>query len=602
MIFQALQQCYQLMASDTHYDIAPHGQSAVEIAFEIELDEYGEVKGAYDLRQEQKGKKILVPYQKDRSGKNPQPYMFCDKSKYFFGWEIDEKTNNWIETKANLQNCCELHRELLLELDDAGALAMLRFLEKQPQCSERWEKSLPTAVFGGKNLAFRLQGDSGYIHERPLVSARLEQWKNAQSTQESSMGMCLITGKFPIPLAITHQKIKGVLGSQGAGATLAGFNFPAVESYGKRQSLNSPVSQQAMFEYTTALNTLLASKENRLYIGDMTCVFWSEAEVRGEVTGSLFTLLGGVLEEKPQIDTDGSKTVAQVLRQVERGKVIDEAFIQAHETEKIYILGLSPNNARLAVRFWYQDTYGHLVTQLTQHFKDLSLIPPFETMPPPAIRDILQAAAAMNKKENVIDSMEGALLNAILMGTAYPQGFYNAMLSRIRAECGKALNDDKDAYKNNRIFYTQVAFIKAHLNRCRRLSGSNREEISMALKEEQGSLGYQLGRLFAVLERIQQEANGATTIRERFFQSASATPASVYPRLINLAQHHLAKTNNGYYDKLLSGIISQIDEFPKVQDTQEQGEFILGYYHQRQALYTSSKDIATRKDDNNADQ
>ena len=174
------------------------------------------------------------------------------------------------------------------------------------------------------------------------------------------------------------------------------------------------------------------------------------------------------------------------------------------------------------------------------------------------------------------------------------------MLSRLRAECGRPLEEDKDAWKNNRTLYIRAAMIKAYLNRKSRILGDDKEEIDVSLNEESQSIGYQLGRAFAVLERIQNDANGTSNIREKYFQSASATPAAVFGRLLGLAQHHLAKSGDTYHrDKVLENILNRVDELPKTLDMEEQGRFILGYYHQRQDLFTSKKDKEERKDEDN---
>lgn len=600
MILQSLQQCYQLMAADEQFEVAPLGQSMVEIWFEIELRPDGQIAAVYDLRNGKKGKRILVPEQKGRSGKNPPAYVFCDKSKYFFGKEFNK--GQWVETPSSLENAIAQHQALLSDLADEGAQAMLHFLTLA-QAGELQLDKVPEDVFAsGRNLAFRLSGDRLYLHERPLIAQRLKERLASADDGEAVRGTCLLSGAENVPIARTHTLIKGVRGSNTTGATIAGFNFKAVESYGKSQSYNSPVSEQAMFEYTTALNMLLRSPKNRLFIGDATCVFWNEREIGGQIDDTLRAYLAGFEEDEDEsgavLDQESAGRTANVLKRSQQGLYVDEAFLAAHTETKVYILGLAPNVARLSIRFWYTDTFGHFVRHLEAHQKDMALVAPFAKMLPPSLSDILKASAALGKVDNVPNTLENSLFTAVMENGPYPQGLYQAMLSRLRAECGRPLEEDKDAWKNNRTLYIRAAMLKAYLNRKSRILGDHKEEITVSLNEESQSIGYQLGRAFAVLEAIQKDANGAANIREKYFQSASATPAAVFGRLLGLAQHHLAKSGDTYRkDKLLEGILNRIDELPKTLDMEEQGRFILGYYHQRKALFPSSKDKAERKDE-----
>lgn len=602
MILQSLQQCYHLMAADPQFAVAPLGQSMVEIWFEVELEPTGEIAAVYDLRDGKKGKRILVPEQKGRSGKNPPAYLFCDKSKYFFGRELDK--GNWVEQPAGVASSLSQHQALLADLADEGAKALLRFLELA-QSGELALEKVPEDVFSsGRNLAFRLRGDQVYLHERPLVAERLAAKQQAAVDDDTMLGTCLLSGEENVPIARTHTMIKGVRGSNTTGATLAGFNFKSVESYGKSQSYNSPVSEKAMFEYTTALNMLLKSPKNRLFIGDTTCVFWNEHEISGPIDETLLALLSGGGEEEAPTETElhpeASARTANILKRSRLGLSVAEEFLQEHAETTVYILGLAPNVARLAVRFWYVDTYGHFVRHLEAHQRDMALVTPFANMQPPSLNDLLKAAAALGKLDNVPNTLENGLFTAVMENGPYPQGLYQTMLSRLRAECGRPLEEDKDAWKNNRTLYIRAAMIKAYLNRKSRILQDDKEEIDVSLNEESQSIGYQLGRAFAVLERIQNDANGTSNIREKYFQSASATPAAVFGRLLGLAQHHLAKSGDTYHrDKILENILNRVDELPKTLDLEEQGRFILGYYHQRQDLFTAKKDKEERKDEEN---
>jgi len=370
--------------------------------------------------------------------------------------------------------------------------------------------------------------------------------------------------------------LKGVLGSNTTGANLVSFNFPSAESYGKSQSYNAPVSETAMFEYTTALQTLLNSKNTRMYLGDMTCVFWAEKQM-DVVTDVLFDLLTGDYEDVSEnLDTMETRKIHRVLARTYMGLDTAGDISVINPDTEIYLLGLAPNVARVCVRFWYKNTFGHFVEQMKQHQADMAIIRPANVKRPVSIRDILNTMAVQGKTENVPRTLEASLMQAILNGTLYPDGVYRNILMRIRAEAGEDFS----------INFTRVSFIKAYLTRRNRILKQSKEEITVALNEQSTSTAYQLGRLFAVLEKLQEDA-GNTGLRERYFQSASTTPAVIFPTLLHLAQHHIAKSEWGKNsDYRISAILQNVTEFPVTLSTEDQGRFILGYYHQRQDLYT----------------
>lgn len=588
MILQALYDCYERMAGDGRFEIARPGYSSQNVSFAIVLDEEGSCKAVLDLREGKRGRQLVVPLQKGRSGKNPPPYFLCENSKYFCGAVYDKRSDALEACEKNLAAAAELHEIVLQSVDDAGARAVLRFFARRLK-GEPLDIDRTHDFYSGGFAALRLDGDAAYLHERPQVRAAWERWQAQASAEEGgARGQCLLTGEEDVPIARTHTLTKGVLGGKATGGSLVGFNFPAVESYGKSQSYNAPVSEAAMFRYTTALNALLARQENRLILGDMTCVFWTEKEVCGNVVECFRDSFAGEIAQ-PEVELalggyESTEQIARILLRAICGNALSDEQLKVEEGTTVYILGLAPNAARLVVRFWYKDTFGHFTAHLAEHFADMEIVRSEKAKPFVTLREILSSMAVAGKSDNVPKSMERSVLESVVTGREYPQGLLANLLIRIRAEAG-------EDFAVNR---TRAGLIKAILKRKYRKQKSSIEgEITVALNETTTNVPYVLGRLFAVLERLQESA-GSKNLREKYFAAASTTPQVVFTSVLKLAQSHLSKVSKekpklaGYYDKLCCGILDKLEAtgFPATLEMEEQGLFILGYYHQRQYFYT----------------
>ena len=588
MILQALEECYDIMIEDSQFDVAPFGYSRIMCSFAVVIDEEGNLKGILDLRDGKKGEYHTVPLQAGRAGKNPPPYVLCDKSKYFLGYEYSQKSKDLQAFPSLLKALYELHQDVFKDVEDKGAQAILGFLKKTID-GTHWDIAIEHDIYKGAFIIFKLENELGNIHERPRVKQAWEVYLDKQSGQagEELIGQCLISGEKNIKLARKHTLTKGVMGAQAAGATLSGVNMDSAESYGKKNAYNAPVAESTMFKYTTALNSLIASQKNRLIIGDTTCVFWTEKEICGNATKVFMSLFGGEnLEEEKEIGLSDleTKRTKDVLVRALLGLQITPDMIEREANTKVYILGLSPNMARLSVRFWYEDTFGHFTEKIRMHFEDMDIVKPNKAKTIIGTKDLVKSLAVQGKNENVPKTVENALFTAITQGTSYPQGMYTNMIIRIRAETG----DDWC------INATRAAFIKAYLKRKYRVNKlyEKEGELTVALNENSSSTAYHLGRLFAVLEKLQQDA-GNKGLRERYFASASTNPKVVFPAILKLAQSHIAKVSKndggGYMDMLCQDILGKVDEFPASLNLDEQGFFILGYYHQKQYIYTKKE-------------
>ena len=480
---------------------------------------------------------------------------------------------------------------------DVGLRAMLTFLGTW--IPQRFQEDANFRRHGEQfldsNVVFRLDGELGYLHERP--AARVARARLLSGADDARSGNCLVTGSYG-SLARLHPSIKGVNGSQSAGASIVSFNLESFTSYGKAQGDNAPISEQAAFTYTTALNYLLRRdphNRQRLQIGDATVVFWAQArdEVQAEASESL---LASFFDPKDN-DLREMETLRRALEHVNEGRPLRELTPLLEDGTRIFVLGLAPNASRLSVRFWETETLAGFARRLADHFNDLRLEPsPWRT--PPAVWRLLLATAPSRdgkaKSEDVLPQLSGELTRAILAGSRYPRILLNNVIMRLRAD--------------GEVTGTRVALCKGVLAREQRLSNRRNptEVLPVSLDPSNSDPGYLLGRLFSTLENIQRAALGRLNapIGDRYYGAASATPASVFPILMRNARHHLSrlrKDKPGLAVNLLKELGAIIDPlgptFPKSLRMEAQGHFAIGYYHQTQARFVRNEEHDTTDTD-----
>lgn len=560
MILQALASYYERLAGGSNTQIPMEGFSNEKAHFALVLSMDGTLQQVVDLRQST-GRRlaprtVTVPQGPKKSVQIEANFLWGNPS-YVLGADEKGKPDRTADCHGAFKI---LHRKLLEHVADPGATAVLGFLSRwEPRKTEKlpyWQDMLKG------NLVFQLDGETAFVHDRPSLK---EVWlKSRQTRDQSHIGMCLISGEIG-PMARLHPSIKGVKDAQSMGAAIVSFNKDSFCSYGKEQNYNAPVSETKAFAYSTALNHLLrAGSPNRIQIGDATTVFWTERD--SPIEG----FFGMVLD--PRDTSADDKELHVFLESVREGKLppgIDGGM-------RFFILGLSPNVSRLSVRFWHMSTVEDICCKLGQHFQDMRMIRSFDSDSEyPGVGRILWETYNHKGKDGPSPLLGGAIMRSILDGSPYPTALLSAVINRIRAD--------------QTVNYMRAAIIKAVLIRKYRVVNS-RLEVPMSLDTCNKDAAYLLGRLFAVLERAQQDAipGANTTIKDRFFGSASATPRVVFPQLLRLAQHHINKNKaeyGGYREKQIEEIISDIKEFPAHFGLEQQGLFAIGYYHQRQDLY-----------------
>jgi len=567
MILQALYDYYQRKAAEPDSGIAPEGFEKREIPFILVIGTDGLLKAIEDTREGEGKKKrahpFLVPQQQGKRTMGIKPNLLWDNVEYALGANPRERS----DVALRYQKFQERIRTELADLVETPAIkALLLFLEKQPiaqieanpNYAEKWQEMLESNAF----VAFRLDGSADATicdTVRPYL-IRKPAGKND--------GYCLITGQ-PAEIARLHAPIKGVRGANTTGAAVVSFNLSAFCSYGKDQSYNAPVGTAAASAYTTALNLLLGKdSQNKFGIADATVVFWAQKKEAGYDLEQDFA---GFFADAPKDDPDQNVRVVRNLYQA-----VLSGILPKDEGDRFYVLGLSPNAARIAIRFWKTGTVAEFAQKIKRHFDDLEIVKGPKDREFLSLSQLLRSVVLDYKMDNVPPNLAGAVIDSVLDGTPYPNPLMQQCIRRIRAE--------------QQVTRTRAAILKAYLNRL----NSNQKEVTVSLDKSNLCPGYRLGRLFAALEKIQEEAQPGinATIRERYYGAASTTPVTVFPQLLKLKNHHLAKlTNPGRkvnLEKMLGEIFAGIDQFPAHLTMEEQARFAIGYYHQRQAFFEPS--------------
>jgi CRISPR-associated protein Csd1 len=563
MILQALNQYYERLKDDPQSNIPLFGFGKQKIHFALVLNKEGNLVQTRDIREVPKNKPVPVSLTVPQIGKKRsvdiEPNFMWDNTGYVLGQDAKGKDERSLKCFKAFR---KLHHDLCDGTNDTGMTAVLRFLDSwrpgDAPMLQNWEE------MAGGNVVFQLDGELMYIHDHPVVK---QTWTRHCAKEGSEMiATCLVSGETA-PIARLHPAIKGVQGAQTTGASIVSFNLDAFLSYNKKQNFNAPIGETVAFAYTTALNHLLRfESRQKIRIGDTTAVFWTER------ASPIEGFMGVILD--PRDDASDLLKVRLFLEAARDGKQlpgIDDPDIQ------FYILGLSPNASRLSVRFWHVSTVGDISARIGQHFHDLAIVRSERDPEFPGMWQILKETAVQGKTDNILPLLAGAMMRSILTGTPYPQSLLSVLIGRIRAD--------------QTINYLRAAMIKACLNRKHRVNHLT-EEVTMSLNRDSTSIAYRLGRLFAVLEKAQKDAipGANTTIKDRFYGSASATPSIVFPQVLRLAQHHIQKSEyGGWTDKMIEEIMQGIENFPTHLSLDDQGMFAIGYYHQRQAFYTKSE-------------
>lgn len=582
MVLQSLVNFYEVLAAQDKVD--KQGWAKSKASYGLVIDENGVLTNVVSLKTTDKsGKKeiasqISLPMPVKRAV-NIAANFLCDTASYLFGNDQKGKPER---NRQCFQASKLLHQDLLADDNSVAAKAISLYYEKididniesylvNINCNEN---VITDILKNGANLVFmplgRLATDFADI---------CECWDNYYCKREGETETCLVTGK-KLPVSRLHPVIKGVRGGQSMGTSLVSFNAPAFESFDKSQGYNSPVSKYAAFAYTTALNYLLSESNYVNFFGDTTVVCWTEDNNEG--CQDIFSDFFGNNDELTQ------KDLWDVIKKLSTGQSVEWNSIPINPDVKFYILGLSPNAARLSVRFFLVNTFGNFMKNVVEHEENMRIVIPdfLKSTHFPAWKVLRETVNQNSKNKSAKPQLAGNYIYSILTGYKYPATLYDNIMIRIKAE--RDVNAEREAIR--------AAVIKAFLIRN---YPEYKEVLTVSLNNETNNHAYNLGRLFSILEEIQSVANPSinSTIKDKYFSSASSTPAAIFPFLLDLAQKHIKKIRNenqGFCiakQKEITEILSKFDEsFPARMNMQEKGAFQIGYYHQVQKRYTKKED------------
>lgn len=573
MILKALYDYYHRSG-----DLPVLGMELKEIGFIIVIDKYGNFLRFEDRRIDKKSaQKFLVKKSVGRSSAPVANYLY-DNSQYVFGYSDKgdmENMRKYFEVfKAKVEEIYDVFS------DNVALKAVYTFYRQDPSIMVEIMQNDPLWTDIIKNLnkkysifSFLIEGDTEIVaSKRELI--------NLEYDDNEILGRpCLVIGKHSKTVEVTTATM--IPGSQATAKLVAFQVNSGYDSYGKSKGYNAPISEEAEFAYTTALNHLLRSdSHNKFMIGSRTFLFWasSNSDASKASEDSLFALFGRTEDDDP------NKRIELVRHTF---MSIFSGDLPANKDDRFFILGLAPNSARIAVVYWNELPLREFAGLISKHFTDMEIADTDarkEKKPYMSLYSILGSVTLRGKSSDATPNLPDAVVKSVFQGLPYPFSLFQACIRRIRAE--QSIN------------ITRAAIIKAYLNRLN--DNNNNKKLDIMLDKENQNQGYLCGRLFAVLDKIQEDANGIHSIRERYMNSASATPAMVFATILNLSTHHLEKLNGGgqiFYERLKQEIISKLDAngFPAHLDLQDQGRFFVGYYHQRQTLFSSDKNNKTEE-------
>ena len=590
MILKALYDYYNRSG-----DLAPTGFEDKEISFAIVIDSNGKFIRVEDCRIDNKvSRKFLVI--KDSRTSAPKPYLFYDNLEYVLNYT---KENEPLSQEDSLdEEKVAIREKKIAKSKEKHNL----FVQKCQSLSDKYPNSIEFKAVSffymndgiksvmsdplwgdmkkkvGANVSFLLQGCTQIVAEAKELENEIEK---VESTNDDLLPYCLITGNKAVSVETTAATM--IPGSQATAKLVAFQVNSGYDSYGKSKGNNAPISKEAEASYTTALNKLLAkNSHNKFYVGNRTFLFWASSnnEVSKKAEEELFRLLGYVDDE----EDDPNRRIEQVRKTFNS---IYSGTLHTNLDDRFFFLGLAPNAARIAVVYWSESSLKDFAKRILDHFNDMEIVDNRKDKKPYyGLRQIISTIALQGKSSEVQPNLPEAIIKSIIQGASYPYSLVSACLKRIRAE--------------QDVRVTRAAIIKAYLNR----TNDNNQKIKIMIDKENINQGYLCGRLFATLEYLQERSNnGLNSIRSRYMNAASATPAAVFATILNLSVHHAEKLEKGgqiFFEQLKSEIIDKISAkgFPAHLSLQDQGRFMVGYYQQRQEFYTKKEKI----ENNNVEQ
>ena len=590
MLISALNDYYDIL--EQKGAIPPEGLSAQKVSHRIMLNADGTIDSIEDIREQKTDKKGKIYYEMrqinlpKRTEKPGIDFNIIEhRPLYIFGLNYDKKTggfsaeDNTDKAKKSHECFVKANLEFTEGMTSEIVTAYRNFMQKWNPANETDNEQLLKIAkeYSPAYFCFALAGHSeNALHS--LNGEIMQKLRKNINTPETPDGVCSVSGRED-KIARIHDKIKGIKGGQSTGGSLVCFNSSAEESYGKSQSYNSSISETVMRRYTAALNTLIADRRHKMYVDELTVVFWAMSkEDDDKETDLIMSMLGGAETD----DAELNDIIWNAVHELSNGRETNLKELNIDENVIFYIAGLAPNVTRISQKFLYRDKFGKIFNNAAGHQADMLIEGSKGQIP--LWRIIAELKAPKGGNENVPPPLIAGIFGAIMDGTKYPDQLLETVLRRVKID------------KN--INYVRGGIVKACLNRKKRINKKT-EEFKMALDKDCKNEGYLCGRLFAVLENVQGAALGRNlnrTIKDSYFSSACSNPASVFPKLVVLAQNHLSKiksTSEGAFinfDKLIGEITDKLGTgFPNTLSLDSQGAFALGYYQQHQDFFRTNK-------------
>lgn len=607
MLIQALCDYYDILSAEGK--VLPEGYSKVKIHYLISLTEEGTIDNIINVQREiaesKKGKVIkrLVPKEVKMPERTEKSGIEANISEhrplYIFGLNRDKKTGELStedrtgKAKKSHKALVEKNLEFIEDLKSPIIDAYRQFLLNWNPEEELENKFLlglgKDYETSGFSFALSGKSDTTLLYEDIELKKKWDAVckTDREMENEKTFAQCAITGEEE-PIARIHGKIKGVYGGLATGSVLIGFNNNSESSYGNEQSYNSNISEKVMKKYTEALNVLLSSK-HKILLDGMTIVFW--AMDKGEEYEDLFLKMLSQTTDKIKAK-ELSNILQKLMRDGQKGKVLKEHFLELDKIDEnvdFYILGLKPNSSRLSVKFIFRKKYADILWNISKFQQELKIVGGLDIVSIHRIYFELTSPEYRMKddKNNKINpALSAKIFESIIYGTPYPNALLETVVRRVRVDSG-----------SEKLNGVRAGMIKAYINR-----NYKKEELKMALDKENNGQAYLSGRLFAVLEKLQQEAHQNTlnrTIKDSYFSSASVNPQMIFPKLLRLGQAHLKKVSYpAFYNKLIGEIIDSLNGgFPKLLSLKEQGEFIVGYYQQYQSFFEKNEKNVSKEEE-----
>ena len=587
---------YHRLLTERPTEMAPYGWCIRKVSYVAHITADGHLLSVIPLSDNSVMEK-LVPNQVKRAV-NIAANFLCDNSSYVFG--VDKKGKPERSVKC-FEASKELYHTVLEGIENPCARALLAFFDTwNPREALSHSAITPVVddLLAGVNIVFEAEIERVTLD--PLMDEDIRSaWEHAYAGErsENEYMRCLVSGELA-PVARLHPAIKGVYGAQSSGASLVSFNARAFESYGhdKEQGRNAPVSEVSAHAYATALNYLLADRLHHTRLGDTTIVYWSDKN--DEQNCTFMSLCMGAWTPDTETKEDADTIVDATFKAIGRGEYRDTQSIDLDA--EFFVLGIAPSAARLSVKYFLRNSFGAMLRNISSHYMRSDIARAAYERPYLTPYQLLWEVEQPNAKKPVVTPiLNGPLLRAILEDAPYPQALYDQCILRIHAT-----QEDPDNHIR-KVTRGRAAIIRAYLIRNHAARGYDEKGLTVTLNEGRHEVAYGLGRAFAILERIQEGANERVTITNRYFNAASTTPGAVYPLLLRLSVAHLGKMRRGgkiglanYLEAMLRDAIDNdtVAMFPVRLSNLQQGDFMLGYYHQRQKLFERKSEQATNTD------